>query len=97
MASLRQVEDPATATWQLVEGSAKGLKNAKQVMKRGCFDKVQAAQACLPFAFRQKHNEHGRQECLPHLHKRFLNGSKSHSVAVELIDPRITLLTVTIA
>ena len=43
----------------------------------------------------RKH-EKGRQECLPHLHTRILNGSTGHYAEVELIDWRISQLTVTI-
>ena len=43
----------------------------------------------------RKH-EKGRQECLPHLQTRILNGSTSHYAEVELIDWRISQLAVTI-
>ena len=57
---------------------------------------IKAAQASLLSALRQKDNEKGRQECLPHLHTRFLKGSTSHCTGVALIDSRIKQLTVTI-
>ena len=41
----------------------------------------------------RKH-EKGRQECLPHLHTRFRDGSTSHCAPAELIDWRIKQLTV---
>ena len=44
----------------------------------------------------RKH-EKGRQECLPHLHTRILNGSTSLYAGVALIDWRIKQLNVTIA
>ena len=40
-------------------------------------------------------DEMGRQECPPHLSRRFLNGSTSHSTEKELIDFRIKQPTVT--
>ncbi len=48
-------------------------------------------------AFRQKDIEKGRQECLPHLHTRILNGSTSLYAGVALIDWRIKQLNMTIA
>ena len=42
-------------------------------------------------------HEKGRQECLPHLHTRILNGSTSLYAGVALIDWRIKQLNVTIA
>ncbi len=41
--------------------------------------------------------EKGRQECLPHLHTRILNGSTSLYTGVALIDWRIKQLNMTIA
>ena len=52
--------------------------------------------AFLLSGFREKDNVKGRQECLPHLHTRFLNRSTSHCPGVELIDSRIKQLSVTI-
>ena len=57
---------------------------------------IRAAHAFLLSAFREKDNVKGRQECLPHLHTRFLNRSTSHCAEVELIDSRIKQLSVTI-
>ena len=57
---------------------------------------IKAAQASLLSALGQKDNVKGRQECLPHLHTRFLKGSTSHCAGVALIDSRIKQLTVTI-
>ncbi len=47
-----------------------------------------AAQAFLPAAFRETDNEHGRQECLPHLHKCFLSCTRGQAAA----GPRVLAL-----
>ena len=57
---------------------------------------IKATLAFLLSAFRRKDDEKGRQECLPHPHTRFLNGSISHSAGMALIDSRKKQPTVTI-
>ena len=57
---------------------------------------INVAKAFLLCAFRKTDIEKGRQECLPHLHTRFLNGSISHSAGMALIDSRKKQPTVTI-
>ena len=59
-------------------------------------DAIKAAQAFLLSPFRQNDDEKGRQECLAHLHTRFLNGSTRRCAGVNLIDSRKKQLTVTI-
>ena len=59
--------------------SASAATSPKALQKPDCatasIGSMKVAQSFLVSAFRQKDNEMGRQECLPHLHTRFLNGS----------------------
>ena len=57
---------------------------------------IRIADVILLSVLRQKDNVKGRQECLPHLQTRFLNGSKSYCAGVKVIHSRIKQLTVTI-